>query len=342
LLSLIVSQSWRDIQGVLASTSRKVDLDSDSWATNAAGFQHSYKYGFGVVHAQDAVAAAETWTLWAPEVSLAAESVVALNLQIPTAEETNLPLETSLNIRSAPEAQFEVESVVVWLSIDHPSRGDLTIVLTSPQNTQSILHESPRPENTHPGKGTYWEFMTVRAWGERPDGNWTLSILDERPGNLRDTCVDMPWLFLLSASPQAPSGAIVTCGSIGRTLLVDPNSQLTPDKACCVCGGGMPPTQNAQLNDWKLIVYGRGATPVETEEEEEGGESSPPATIENDIGTGNAEGNQSTANEDDSNEGDSNEGSAKEDATSSKADPLSFITERWKGMVLLSVLLTML
>jgi Subtilase family/Proprotein convertase P-domain len=276
MLEVNPSLTWRDIQGILASTSQKVYLDSGSWATNAAGFQHSYTYGFGVVHAQDAVAAAETWTLWAPEVDLAAESELALNLQIPTAQETNRPVETSLTIKSPEEAQFEVESVVVWLNIDHPSRGDLTIVLTSPQNTASILHESPRPENTHPGEGTYWEFMTVRAWGESPHGNWTLSILDERPGNLRDTCVDMPWLFLLDSSPQVPTGAMVTCLSIGRTLacadgkmvnpnvtvLVDPSSQLTPDKACCVCGGGMPPTQNAQLKDWKLVVYGRGATTV--------------------------------------------------------------------------------
>ncbi|KAH8075748.1 serine-type endopeptidase [Aureococcus anophagefferens] len=48
---------WRDVQGILASTSQRVDLASDdSWTTNLAGVSHSYKYGFGLV---DALAALE-------------------------------------------------------------------------------------------------------------------------------------------------------------------------------------------------------------------------------------------------------------------------------------------
>ena len=52
--------TWRDVQGVLAATSRKVQPDSPSWSTNAAGFHHSYLYGFGLVDANAAVNAAKT------------------------------------------------------------------------------------------------------------------------------------------------------------------------------------------------------------------------------------------------------------------------------------------
>lgn len=52
--------TWRDVQGVLASTSQKVQPSDPSWSTNAAGFHHSYLYGFGVVDAGAAVKASKS------------------------------------------------------------------------------------------------------------------------------------------------------------------------------------------------------------------------------------------------------------------------------------------
>lgn len=52
---------WRDVQGIFASTSQKTDSTDESWTTNAAGFNHSYKYGFGLVDAYAAVTKGETW-----------------------------------------------------------------------------------------------------------------------------------------------------------------------------------------------------------------------------------------------------------------------------------------
>ena len=48
---------WRDVQDVLVRSSTKVDSTDTSWATNAAGLSHSYKYGFGRVDALAAVTA---------------------------------------------------------------------------------------------------------------------------------------------------------------------------------------------------------------------------------------------------------------------------------------------
>jgi kexin len=52
---------WRDVQGILASTSQKTDAMDKLWTTNAAGFHHSYKYGFGLVYAYAAVMKGEKW-----------------------------------------------------------------------------------------------------------------------------------------------------------------------------------------------------------------------------------------------------------------------------------------
>jgi kexin len=66
--------TWRDVQGVLASSASLTDPDDTSWVTNAAGFHHSDLYGFGLVNASAAVAAAEEWELYSPERMIVAQS----------------------------------------------------------------------------------------------------------------------------------------------------------------------------------------------------------------------------------------------------------------------------
>jgi Subtilase family len=65
--------SWRDVQGILAMTSRKLlPVDPDEpydWTTNAAGFSHHPMYGFGVINATAAVVEATGWELWGEEQS---------------------------------------------------------------------------------------------------------------------------------------------------------------------------------------------------------------------------------------------------------------------------------
>jgi hypothetical protein len=65
---------WRDVQGIFASTSQKTDSTDESWTTNAAGFNHSYKYGFGLVDAYAAVTKGETWKNYGVEQKLMGES----------------------------------------------------------------------------------------------------------------------------------------------------------------------------------------------------------------------------------------------------------------------------
>ena len=58
-----------------------------------------------------------------------------------------------------------------------PKRGDITVTLTSPGGTTSVLLP-PRPMdyiNTE-GYGNPWPFMTVHHWGESPSGVWSLTV----------------------------------------------------------------------------------------------------------------------------------------------------------------------
>jgi kexin len=66
--------TWRDVQGVLATTARLTDGTDSSWVTNGAQLKHSYRYGFGIVDAHAAVQSARTWTLLSPERRVTAKS----------------------------------------------------------------------------------------------------------------------------------------------------------------------------------------------------------------------------------------------------------------------------
>jgi kexin len=178
--------SWRDVQGILATTSRRVTDDpaDNTLVTNAAGITHSNFYGFGVVDAKAAVEAAKTWALYGPEQMLQGRSGV-VNLEI--ADDANQTLTSTIRIvfpgtssastetltsegfvgdtfdntnasRSedgsttrqdqTEEVFYITESVYVYVDLAHFSRGDLAIVLTSPHGTKSVLSPGKRPETT--------------------------------------------------------------------------------------------------------------------------------------------------------------------------------------------------
>jgi kexin len=180
--------SWRDVQGILASTSRRVtdDPDDDTLVTNSAGITHSNFYGFGIVDAEAAVEAAKTWALYGPEQMLLGRSGI-VNLEI--ADDATKTLTSTIRIvtpgissghaaststlsskdfesdtfdnttsRSqggsstrqdqTEEVFFITESVVVYVDLTHFSRGDLAVVLTSPHGTKSVLSPGKRPETS--------------------------------------------------------------------------------------------------------------------------------------------------------------------------------------------------
>ena len=63
--------------------------------------------------------------------------------------------------KTGGEPDIALESVVVYLDLAHASRGDLQIVLTSPQGTASILAPSKRPENTILNSDQRWKVRNV-------------------------------------------------------------------------------------------------------------------------------------------------------------------------------------
>ena len=136
---------WRDVQGILAATTSRNDPTSPLWTTNAAGFIHNIKYGFGMVDASAAVAAALSWTNWGIERFIIASSSQHL-LTVPHDGST---LSTRVIVGAQSQA-WAIEWIEIFLNLDHSSRGDLQLELTSPSGTHSVLIPGPRPETSNP------------------------------------------------------------------------------------------------------------------------------------------------------------------------------------------------
>ena len=171
------SLTWRDVQGVLAISSQRMDAEDSSWTTNAAGVSHSYLYGFGVVDATTAVEVAQSWVNYSAEQQITGESGT-INLTVP--DFPGDPVSSVISIEA--DAAFKTEWATVYLSLSHSSRGDLDVILVSPSGTESILHPGQRPEKTQVDER--WKLSTVRNWNEPANGNWTLRIVDRRAGDI--------------------------------------------------------------------------------------------------------------------------------------------------------------
>jgi subtilisin-like proprotein convertase family protein len=186
--------SYRDVQAIIATTSQPVDDELDNTAgVNAANRFHSNFYGFGIVNALAAIDAAERWEAVGEETMVQVQSGT---LNIPIPDDETKPIVESLEI--FPLNQVSIESVYVYLKLEHSSRGHLQIKLTSPSGTESIISPGRTPENTQQSSSAWWKLMTWKFWGEIPDGDWTMSIVDLKKGDatFEGTCADYEWVFL--------------------------------------------------------------------------------------------------------------------------------------------------
>ena len=274
--------TWRDVQGILATTSNPVvdDALDEFGAINGAGLWHSNWYGFGIVDAQKVVMAAESWTLFEEELMWIGESG-RIDLPIPDDSNTAVVSTITLSANETTATNFVVESVLVFLDLQHFSRGDVEIVLTSPQGTLSVLHPGRLPENVQLRETERWKLLTLRNWGESPFGDWQLGVTDKKLGHVEE-CTDAPFNLVYT-------GVTVTCGYLEEfaicanqglvedffatgafdPLLVaqDPQNGMTLEAACCVCGGGVDRTSYTDiLRQWKVVVYGHEAPPISLEE----------------------------------------------------------------------------
>lgn len=160
--------SYRDVQHILVNTAEQNDPTDLDWTTNSAGHLINHKYGFGAIDATAAVISALGWTPVGPEVSTTT-GTINVDAVIPDNDPTGV--EDSVDVAG----NLNIEWVEVVFDADHEYRGDLELVLTAPDGTESVLSEA----HLDPGEDfDHWTFTTARHWDTQSAGTWTLKVSD--------------------------------------------------------------------------------------------------------------------------------------------------------------------
>lgn len=199
MLSANPNLGYRDIQMILAETATENDPTDPGWSGNSASFTNdgvtstpfhiNNKYGFGTVNAAAAVALAKQWSPL-PAENVLSSPVVNVNQAIPDGTAAGV----SSTITFSGQA-LHLEHVEVVLTATHASRGDLTITLTSPNGTQSVLAATRTTDGFVNSSGVFvpnanytsYTFTSVRDWGEMSTGQWTLQVSDRAGNNITGT-----------------------------------------------------------------------------------------------------------------------------------------------------------
>jgi len=195
--------TWRDVQEILAATSTMVDPNDPDWygvssslsstlvthflhtnfrIINDAGYHHSIKYGFGLVNASKAVDAALEFRDSPSQAMYALESVLE-DITIPSNANISVPL----NVTNASFVE-SVEHVVVYVSVSHARRGEVSLDLYSPSGTHShVLWETAVSENSEIVEYKNFKVMSLQFWGENPNGVWHVTVGDKNDNGIDGT-----------------------------------------------------------------------------------------------------------------------------------------------------------
>ncbi|SVD34209.1 uncharacterized protein METZ01_LOCUS387063, partial [marine metagenome] len=225
---------YRDVQEILAYSARQTDANSPGWDVNGAvnwnggGLHVSHDYGYGLIDAYAAVRLAETWELTSTQANLA---TVSASSSPELAILDYATITDTIQISSG----LQIDHVEVDLDLTHTWIGDLTVSLTSPDNTTSILVN--RPGGEYNGvlyavggasqDDINFTLSSTHNWGETGAGTWTLSVTDHGP---LDQGVLDSWTLRLSGDAINTDdtyiytdefGAFTGAGDAARRLLSD-------------------------------------------------------------------------------------------------------------------------
>ncbi|XP_071095808.1 proprotein convertase subtilisin/kexin type 7-like [Haliotis cracherodii] len=191
--------TWRDVQYLTILTAVKVDVDIAHWQKNGAGLFHSHKHGFGLLKAWRMVNAAKIWKTipWMTSYTFGNSSV---DLTIPKGATHALKITHTVSEEDVDGyGLYILENVEVTVTISTPRRGHIGVRLLSPSGTVSVIG-APRPLDNSTFGFQDWTFSTVRCWGEKPTGEWTLIVMDTDNGRFINGHL-LKWQIILFGTP---------------------------------------------------------------------------------------------------------------------------------------------
>ena len=172
MLSANPQLTWRDVQHIIANTSKVVDVNNADWWTNGGGYHHNHDYGFGLLSPAAAVTQAISWKSVPAYISYTTSRTVS----------QPIPSGRFLTVTFNPNdstIRF-IEHIEIVVRASHPRKGALSIQLVNGFGTTSILSVSHGDNSAFPAQG--WTYGSVRHWGEAVNQRWEFRIQDTRGG----------------------------------------------------------------------------------------------------------------------------------------------------------------
>lgn len=201
------------MQHLCVQSAIPISLDDDDWSVLPSGRQFNHKYGYGILDAYRIVELAKGFRSVRPQTHLKTISEIdvknsALSIPdiTPAVNETIDKSKAFTSILSVTKEELKkvglsrLEHVTVTVNIEHQRRGDLEILVESPNGVASQLG-APRKYDTSTEGFIDWTFMTVKHWEEDPVGNWTLRIVDGKNPEYRGQFID--WKLTLWGELEA-------------------------------------------------------------------------------------------------------------------------------------------
>lgn len=193
--------SWRDVQYLIALTSRKIDTANSDWSTNGAGLHHSHQHGFGLIDAAAVVSAATVWESVPFATAFTSERMV-VKRELPSQRlgEVTVSYEVTEEVLQGYALRI-LEFVQVRVTVEHQYRGSLQISLVCPSGTRSVLATPRDADNSSKGLSD-WPLGTVRCWGEDPLGTYQVTVMHTRHQQLKGRLVS--WQLVLHGCSMLP------------------------------------------------------------------------------------------------------------------------------------------
>ncbi|XP_031432777.1 neuroendocrine convertase 1-like [Clupea harengus] len=164
--------TWRDIQHLISRTAKVPHPKEPGWILNGAGFHVHDRYGFGLLDAGLMVQQALQFQSVSPQRQCSYDMTLDPVRLLLSGGEVSVIIQSEACSGEANEINT-LEHVQVTVSISSVCRGDLSIEMTSPSSTRSLLLGSRHEDASEAGLGN-WTLMSVQFWGEAAQGVWTL------------------------------------------------------------------------------------------------------------------------------------------------------------------------
>ena len=184
LLEANSALTWRDIKHILANSAIQVDASIQSivvngyiaepaWTTNAAGYKFHNSYGFGSVDTASALTLAKNYTTGSLGAFVTSDEKSSGNLNSTIPDNSNDGVTNAIT----DDNNLTVETVSVNICLSHDQPSDISIALTSPQGTRSVLLP---PYSGFSDTDTCFDLISNAFYGENSSGNWSIKVVDKK------------------------------------------------------------------------------------------------------------------------------------------------------------------